>query len=190
MRSDASQNRDRVLAAARAEFTAHGAAASLNKIAQRAGVGPGTLYRHFASAQTLLVAIIAEDVDTLVSTGRDLLRHPDPAEALRLWLRAVAVHASTMRGLVATELLSADTDSALAACHDKIHDTGTDLLARTGNPARLDITDLLTVVNAVAWAHERLPTDPARLDRLLHIATSALPGPAPRVVGVRDHGQR
>lgn len=167
MRSDAQQNRSRVLAAARDEFTAHGAAASLNQIAQRAGVGPGTLYRHFRSAQDLLVALIAADVAALVSTGQDLLEHHDPDEALRTWLRAVAVHATTMRGLVATELLTSGTDSALADCHRDIARTGNDLLARTGDPRRADITDLLTVINAVAWAHERLPADPDRLDRLL-----------------------
>lgn len=172
MRSDAQQNRDRVLAAARTEFTTHGAAASLNKIAQRAGVGPGTLYRHFPSAQDLLVAIVAEDVAALVTNGRDLLKHPDPAEALRIWLRAVAAHATTMRGLVATELLTAAADSALAACHDDIRRVGADLLAGTGNPARYDITDLLTVVNAVAWASEQRPAD---LDRLLHIVVHGLP---------------
>lgn len=169
MRVDARQNRERVLAASREEFTAHGAAASLNKIAQRAGVGPGTLYRHFASAQDLLVAIIAEDVDTLAGIGRGLLTHPDPGEALRIWLGAVARHAATMRGLVATELLTAASDSALAACHDKIRETGQQLLSRTGNAGGVDISDLLTVVNGVAWAHERLPADPARLDRLLSI---------------------
>ncbi|GAA1651192.1 TetR/AcrR family transcriptional regulator [Actinoplanes couchii] len=161
-----------MLAAAREEFAAHGAGASLNKIAQRAGVGPGTLYRHFASVQDLLVAIIAADVDTLAATGRDLLAHPDPADALRIWLRAVAVHATSMRGLVATELLTAGTDSALAACHEQIRETGAALLDRTGNPDHIDVTDLLTVVNGIAWAHERLPADPARLDRLLGLLSS------------------
>ncbi len=175
MRSDARQNRERVLAAAREEFAAHGANASLNKIAQRAGVGPGTLYRHFGSAQELLVAIIAADVDTLVATGRDLLRHPAPVEALQRWLRAVAGHAAAMRGLVATELLGAGTDSALAASHERIRAVGAELLERTGNPDRIDITDLLTLVNSVAWASERMPAAPDRLDRLLVIVNRALP---------------
>src|SRR5690349_3676673 len=105
MRSDARRNRDLVLAAARAEFTEHGAAASLNRIAQRAGVGPGTLYRHFPSVQALLVAIIQEDVAALCERGEALLDHAHPGAALREWLRAVAVHASAMRGFVAVEVL-------------------------------------------------------------------------------------
>ncbi|MEU4620580.1 helix-turn-helix domain-containing protein [Actinoplanes sp. NPDC023801] len=172
MRSDAQQNRDRVLAAARAEFTTYGSAASLNKIAQRAGVGPGTLYRHFPTAQALLVAIIAEDVAALCTTGRDLLGHQDAGRALREWLRAVAVHATAMRGLVATESLDA-AGSALSACHDQIRQVGAALLARAG--ARDDIDDVLAVVNAVAWASERLPASPGLLDRLLGLVTRGLP---------------
>ncbi|MDI6105421.1 helix-turn-helix domain-containing protein [Actinoplanes sp. NEAU-A12] len=173
MRSDAEQNRDRVLAAARAEFAAHGPAASLNKIAQRAGVGPGTLYRHFPSAQALLVAIIAEDVAALCAHGTGLLGHPRPGEALRTWLRAVAVHATAMRGVVATESLGAAADSALAGCHDRILAVGSALLTRAG--AADDAGDLLTVVNAVAWASERLPPEEGRLDRLLSLVTRGLP---------------
>jgi AcrR family transcriptional regulator len=175
VRSDAQQNRDRVLVAARAEFTAHGPAASLNKIAQRAGVGPGTLYRHFPNAQALLVAIIAEDVAVLCATGRELLGHPDPARALRDWLRAVAVHATAMRGLVATESLEA-AGSALAGCHDEIRAVAAALLERAG--AGDDVDDVLAVVNAVAWASERLPDSPGRLDRLLELVTRGLPKPS------------
>jgi AcrR family transcriptional regulator len=172
VRSDARHNRDRVLAAARAEFTAHGPAASLNKIAQRAGVGPGTLYRHFPNAQALLVAIIAADVAVLCETGRELLGHPDPARALGDWLRAVAVHATAMRGLVATEALEA-AGSAPAAWHDEIRQVGEALLARAGS--RDDVDDVLAVINAVAWASERLPGSPGRLDRLLELVTRGLP---------------
>ncbi|GIE28150.1 TetR family transcriptional regulator [Actinoplanes italicus] len=174
MRSDAQQNRDRVLAAARAEFTAHGPAASLNKIAQRAGVGPGTLYRHFPTAAALLAAIIAEDVAKLCATGRELLGHPDPARGLHDWLRAVAVHATAMRGLVATESLDA-AGSALAECHDEIRAVGAALLERAGAGDGVD--DVLTVVNAVAWASERLPAVPGRLERLLDLVTRGLPAP-------------
>ncbi|WP_433788814.1 TetR/AcrR family transcriptional regulator [Actinoplanes sp. CA-252034] len=171
MRSDAQQNRERVLAAARAEFTAHGAGASLNKVAQRAGVGAGTLYRHFPSAQALLVAIIAEDVAALCAHGRGLLGDPDPVRAVHTWLRAVAVHATAMRGLVATESL-AGAGSTLADCHDEISAVGAALLDRAGSPDRVD--DVLTVVNAIAWASERAPGEPGRLDRLLGLVTRGL----------------
>ncbi|WP_207386223.1 TetR/AcrR family transcriptional regulator [Protofrankia symbiont of Coriaria ruscifolia] len=174
MRSDARDNRDKVLRAARAVFAEEGAHASLNRIAQRAGVGPGTLYRHFPSLQALLVAIIRDDVDRLCAAGHELLGHPDPGDALRIWLHKVAVHATAMRGLVAAQMLAvsgSDADAALAACHDEIRAAGSALLDRTrphgAVTTDIDIGDLLTLVNAVAWASEQAHDDPRLLDRLM-----------------------
>lgn len=179
MRADARDNRERVLRAARAAFAEEGPHASLNKIAQRAGVGAGTLYRHFPTLDALLVAIIGADVEALCDRGRELLGHPSPGEALATWLRAVAVHATAMRGLVATRMAAqaaqaTDTkaaDGTLAACHDAIRAAGTALLtrARHAGEAReeTDIADLLTLVNAAAWASELAPEDEHLLDRLL-----------------------
>lgn len=174
MRADARDNRERVLRAARAAFAEHGAQASLNKIAQSAGVGPGTLYRHFPTLGALLVAIIGDDVAALCEKGRDLLGHPSPAEALRTWLRAVAEHATAMRGLVAARMAvppAPDADAALAACHERIRATGSALLERAqrdgGVPGDIEIADLLTLVNAIAWVSEQAPCDEYLLDRLL-----------------------
>jgi len=181
MRADARDNRERLLAAAKIVFAEQGVHASLNKIVQRAGVGAGTLYRHFPSLQSLLVAIIGADVDALCTTGRDLLTHPDPDEAVRLWLRAVAVHATAMRGLVATQMATAseaNTDTALAACHDAIRATGSALLTRAQQhgaaSAQIDIADLLALVNAAAWASEQTPEDADMLDRLLALVRNSL----------------
>src|SRR5688500_9187785 len=101
MRADAPRTRERIVAAARAVFAGQGPGASLNQVAQRAGVGAGTLYRHFPTSQDLLVEIIQDEVAALCAHGRELTDHASPGEALHLWLRAVAVHATAMRGLVA-----------------------------------------------------------------------------------------
>ncbi|GAB2852354.1 TetR/AcrR family transcriptional regulator [Actinoallomurus bryophytorum] len=176
MRADARDNRERVLRAARAAFAEDGPRASLNKIAQRAGVGAGTLYRHFPTLDALLVAIIGADVEALCERGRGLLDRPSPGEALTTWLRAVAVHATAMRGLVATRMAAqtADTkaaDGTLAACHDAILATGNALLDRARRAGEANeetgIADLLTLVNAAAWASEQAPEDQHLLDRLL-----------------------
>lgn len=189
MRADALQNRERLLQAARTVFAEDGAHASLNKIAQRAQVGAGTLYRHFPSLQDLLVALIGNDVDALCTRGHALLGHSSPGEALRIWLRSVAIHATAMRGLVATQLAAQPTDgtrTALAACHDAIRDTTAALLTRAQQqqaaPAQAAAGDLLALVNAVAWASEQAPADENLLDRLLALITSNLgstvrPGP-------------
>ncbi|WP_219465890.1 TetR/AcrR family transcriptional regulator [Nonomuraea rhizosphaerae] len=169
MRADAARNREQIVQAARAVFTQDGPAASLNQVAQRAGVGPGTLYRHFPTLQDLLVAVIKDDVSALCARGRELLTGPSPEQALRTWLRAVAGHASAMRGLVATQLAAVTEGSALAACHDEITATGAALLARTGSG--LDIADLLKLANAIGWAGEQAPGDQGLTDRLLALVT-------------------
>jgi AcrR family transcriptional regulator len=176
MRSDALDNRARILAAAREAFAADGGRASLNKIVQAAGVGPGTLYRHFPSLPALLVALIADDVAALCAQGRSLLTAADPAVALRGWLRSFAGHATAMHGLVAAELAAVSADSALADAHAEIQATATALLARAGH-SEVDAGDLLTLINAVAWASEQSPADPRRLDRLLTLATVGLATP-------------
>ncbi|WP_336205967.1 TetR/AcrR family transcriptional regulator [Nonomuraea sp. LPB2021202275-12-8] len=181
MRADARRNRERIVASAREVFAEQGPGASLNQVAQRAGVGAGTLYRHFPTSQDLLVEIIKDDVDALCARGRELADHPSPGEALRTWLRAVAVHATAMRGLVAVEMAGAGP--ALAACHDQITATGAALLHRarppeTASPAgqagapRVD--DLLTLANAIGWAAEQSPGDERLIDRLLALVT--IPG--------------
>ncbi|MEV0403043.1 TetR/AcrR family transcriptional regulator [Actinoallomurus sp. NPDC050550] len=181
-RADARGNRGRLLEAARSVFAEEGPRASLNKIAQRAGVGPGTLYRHFPNLQALTVAIIGDDVEALCALGHDLLEHPSPDEALRTWLGAVARHATAMQGLVATQMIAQPTrksSAALAACHQAILAAGTALLSRAqhqGNaPAELDIADLLLLANAIAWASEQAPTDPHLLDRLLALINTGVP---------------
>jgi AcrR family transcriptional regulator len=181
LRADARDNRERLLRAARVVLAEQGAQASLNKIAQGAGVGPGTLYRHFPNLQALVVAIIGGDVEKLCADGRDLLDHPSPEEALRTWLRAVAVHATAMRGLVATQMAAqpgAGTGDALAACHEAILSTGAALLTRAqheaGTPTDLDIADLLKLANAIAWASEQTPRDPHVLDRLFALVSATL----------------
>ncbi|WP_433366040.1 TetR/AcrR family transcriptional regulator [Actinoplanes sp. CA-142083] len=84
VRADARENRARILAAARQAFAEDGGA-SMNQIAQRAGVGPGTLYRNFPSVEALVLAIYQDEVDQLVGTVPELLAELPPLEALRRW---------------------------------------------------------------------------------------------------------
>ncbi|QIS04664.1 TetR family transcriptional regulator [Nocardia brasiliensis] len=109
-RSDARTNRARILAAARDEFAASGGA-SLTAIAKRAGVGIGTLYRHFPNREALIVALYRHDLQELIDLAPTLLDTRPPLVALRRWLDELAryghlkygvaevVHAATAGGL-------------------------------------------------------------------------------------------
>ncbi|MGW7546429.1 TetR/AcrR family transcriptional regulator [Streptomyces sp. NPDC054770] len=84
VRSDARENKARILAAAREAFAADGST-SMNQIAQRAGVGAGTLYRNFPTREALVLAVYQDEVARIVGTVPDLLAQKPPLEALRLW---------------------------------------------------------------------------------------------------------
>ena len=110
LRADAQQNRDRILEVARHAFAASGDA-SLNSIAKQAGVGPGTLYRHFPNREALVLAVYRHDVQLLADAAPRLLaRHP-PVEALRLWFDRLAHYGRIKHGLA--DVLHAATSEDL-----------------------------------------------------------------------------
>src|ERR1700744_4681733 len=84
VRADARENRARILAAARQAFAADGET-SMNQIAQRAGVGPGTLYRNYPTREALVLAVYQLDVDQLIDAVPGLLATWPPLGALRRW---------------------------------------------------------------------------------------------------------
>lgn len=110
-RADAIRNRDRLLEAAKAVFLAGGAEASLEAVARAAGVGIGTLYRHFPTREDLFEAVYRREVDQLVDLGATLLQLPDPVEALRLWINASVDFIAAKKGMAAAFALSFNTPS-------------------------------------------------------------------------------
>ncbi len=98
MRSDAQQNRDRILRAAHDAF-AESADASLNSIGKRAGVGAGTLYRHFPTREALILAVYQHDVQRLVDSVPDLLAAHAPLSAFRVWFERLADYIRIKHGL-------------------------------------------------------------------------------------------
>src|ERR1700742_4287906 len=87
-RADALRNRERVLKAAKIVFSAGGAEASLEAVARRAGVGIGTLYRHFPTREGLFEAVYRREVDQLGELAEQLKNEAAPVDALRRWLRS------------------------------------------------------------------------------------------------------
>jgi AcrR family transcriptional regulator len=115
-RADAVRNRERLLEAAKALFSAGGADASLEAVARRAGVGIGTLYRHFPTREALFESVYRREVDELADLAEQL-RADDvaPTEALRRWLRSNVEFVATKKGMSAALALAAHKSSELSA---------------------------------------------------------------------------
>src|SRR5436189_2147271 len=99
LRADAVRNRERVLEAAKAVFSAGGADASLEAVAKRAGVGIGTLYRHFPTREALLEAAYRNEVTQLSDAADELLAAHAPDEALELWMDRFVAYAGAKKGM-------------------------------------------------------------------------------------------
>jgi len=99
LRADARRNRDKLLRVAAARFAAEGPDSSLEAIAKAAGVGVGTLYRHFPTKDALLAAVYRQEVEQLHAAAGELLRANPPDEALALWLDRFVLYAAAKRGM-------------------------------------------------------------------------------------------
>ncbi|MFJ3774212.1 TetR/AcrR family transcriptional regulator [Streptomyces sp. NPDC090075] len=177
MRADARRNHDRLLAEARTVFAEHGTDASLEDVARRAGVGIGTLYRHFPNRHALMSAVFEGAVNELLDRARELESASHPCQALLTWLHEVVVHAAEYRGL-SKALMSASSDSALSRCGTPMTEAGTALLTRAqeAGTVRPDVRigDLLRLTHAIALAVEESPGDPDLADRLLQLTLRGL----------------
>ncbi|WP_134053473.1 TetR/AcrR family transcriptional regulator [Mycolicibacterium litorale] len=119
-RSDAEENRARIVAVARERLVASDDV-KMNEIARAAGVGQGTLYRHFPTREALLAEVYRDDVDALVGAAPDLLAQHPPIEAMTLWFGRVAEYARVKRGVfaAATDTAQRELDGHSAGPIDK-----------------------------------------------------------------------
>jgi AcrR family transcriptional regulator len=154
-RADAQRNRERVLEVAKQAFTRSGANASLDDIASEAGVGPGTLYRHFPTREELLQAVYRSEMEKLAAAERKFAQSMPPIEALRAWL-LLFVDAIETKQIIAPVLttLVGDPKKVFAASHDQIHEALSALVKRaikSGDVRKdLDPMDLLRALVGVA----------------------------------------
>jgi AcrR family transcriptional regulator len=112
-RADAVRNRERVLEAAKMVFSAGGAEASLEAVAQAAGVGIGTLYRHFPTREALFEAVYRREVQQLADLAEQLKREAPPFDALRRWMRSIVKFVATKKGMSAALALVAYKNTEL-----------------------------------------------------------------------------
>jgi AcrR family transcriptional regulator len=115
LRADARRNRDKLLAAATEAFAEHGEDVALETIATRAGVGIGTLYRHFPNRDALIVAAYEHEVDALCAAAADLRETLPADEALRAWVERFADYMATKRGMGNALRSAVASDSPLFA---------------------------------------------------------------------------
>jgi AcrR family transcriptional regulator len=170
LRADAKRNYDLLVAAADDAFSEHGADASLEDIARRAGVGIGTLYRHFPTREALLAKVLDQGTAAIVARAGELLGAPSPTLGLARWLEALVGHVTMYRGL--TEAVAAGygtTNEPLCSGCDAIAAAGDALVRRAQDAGELradaDPRDVIMAAHAAAWVGEQTqdPDAPARL---------------------------
>uniref|UniRef100_B0T5L4 Transcriptional regulator, TetR family n=1 Tax=Caulobacter sp. (strain K31) TaxID=366602 RepID=B0T5L4_CAUSK len=178
MRADARKNYDHLLVVAREVITERGADASLRDIARKAGVGLGTLYRHFPSREALLDALLRAGFDGLTVRASELEGSTSAQEALTSWLHEAVAVAHNYSGAIESMVAAiADPESALyASCHT-MRAAGTHLLirAQAEGKARADLdgTDLFALLGALAWLRDQ-PSLAPRADHLFEVIANAI----------------
>ncbi len=130
-RADSERNREKLLVAARDVFSAGGPEASLEAVARKAGVGIGTLYRHFPTREALFQAVYSREIDQLVELAARLAAEEPPFEALRHWLHAQIRMVATKKGMLAALNPVFDGATEVFAAHQERNRRAVgDLMAR------------------------------------------------------------
>ena len=168
MRADARRSRAKLLEAATAAFAEHGADAPLEDIARRAGVGIGTLYRHFPTRTDLQAGVFRSQVDAVCETADELIGTVSPEQAFAGSVRAIAGYLITKRGLARALMESLGKDSELiSACSLRMRETLDRQLAHAPQAGvlRPDVSahDVLRLVHGIVMATEQAPQDTDRL---------------------------
>src|ERR1700730_15204189 len=159
-RADAVRNRERVLEAAKAVFSAGGADASLEAVARRAGVGIGTLYRHFPTREALYEAVYRREVEHLGDLADQLRNDSKPVGALRLWLHSIVEFVATKKGMSAALALAAHGSQELNSYpRDRLTKAAGGLLDRAvaGGEIRADVMpeDLIRALVGMCLIHDQ-----------------------------------
>ncbi|MER8830115.1 TetR/AcrR family transcriptional regulator [Mesorhizobium sp. M0938] len=113
LRADAQRNRDALVEVAAVAFAAHGVDASLEEIARQAGVGIGTLYRHFPTREHLVEVVYRREVESLCAAADELALHHPPDMALEQWMQRFVDYIATKRGLATSLRILLNTNSTL-----------------------------------------------------------------------------
>jgi AcrR family transcriptional regulator len=174
-RADARRNYEKVLAAAREAFAEGGESTALEEIARRAGVGIGTLYRHFPNRQALLEALYVDEVEEVCRSAAEL-EDADPWEALSGWFERFIGYIATKQALAHELLNYLDRDAQLfKVCRASLFEAGEPLLRRAQEAgvvrADVGIAEVIQMVMGIA----KIPAgDPAQNQHILRVALDGL----------------
>jgi AcrR family transcriptional regulator len=177
-RADALRNRERLLEAARTVFSAGGPEASLEAVADAAGVGIGTLYRHFPTREALFEAVYRREVRQLADLAERLKKKSRPLEALREWVHSVVKFVATKKGMSTALAFAVGKDSDLVSYSaDRLTQAVGLLLhqAIAAGELRSDISpeDLLRAIVGMCYAYDQ-PGWQKNVVRLLDIFIDGL----------------
>lgn len=177
-RADALRNRERLLEAARTVFSDGGAEASLEAVAHQAGVGIGTLYRHFPTREALFEAVYRREVQQLADLAGRLKKESQPLEALRQWVHSVVRFVATKKGMSTALAFAVAKDSDLVShSADRLTQAVGLLLhqAVAAGELRSDISaeDLLRAIVGMCYAYDQ-PGWQKNVVRLLDIFIDGL----------------
>ena len=154
-RTDAQRNRERILEVAKEAFTESGANASLDDIAKQAGIGPGTLYRHFPTREELIEAVYRTEVEKLAAAERTFAETMPPLDALRAWMLLFVDYIATKKIIAAAlNALVGDPSKIFEASYGQVWEAVRALVKRavkSGDIRKdLDPIDLLRALIGVA----------------------------------------
>jgi AcrR family transcriptional regulator len=174
-RADARRNYDKLVAAAREVFAEQESDATLEEISKRAGVGIGTLYRHFPARENLIEAAYYDGVEQVAASASHY-DDREPWEALTGWLREVVAFAATKRVLADEMFAVMDRDAPFfKSCSGVVYDAGEPLLRRAQEAGvvrdDVDINDVTKMVMGIANLRTA-PTD--QIERLVAVALDGL----------------
>jgi AcrR family transcriptional regulator len=158
-RADALRNRDRLLEAARTVFSAGGPEASLEGVAKAAGVGIGTLYRHFPTREALFEAVYRREVQQLADLAQRPEKTTEPVEALRQWMRSFVKFVATKKGISAALAFVVSKDSDLVSSSSEVLKGALGaLLSRAAAAGEIrddiDPDDLLRALVGMCYTHD------------------------------------
>ncbi|MEU1041256.1 TetR/AcrR family transcriptional regulator [Streptomyces sp. NPDC005551] len=183
MRADARRNHERLRREAAVAFAEHGAGASLDDIARRAGVGSGTLYRHFPTRQALLEAVYVDRVEAIAARADEIAGELPPGEALVEWLYELGEGMIQVRGLKALlgPAVAGGSAAVLSTCGDSVKGAAGRLVgaAQREGTLRGDVepVEVLRLVHGVVTASELGSGGGTCIRRYLSLLTEGLRGP-------------